>query len=106
MMAGPVGIGVVGCGNISAIYLENTRRFGAFRVVAVVDALPDRARARATEFGVPKAGTVDEVLADPEVELVLNLTTPNAHAEVALAAVAAGKSVYNEKPLTITREDG
>ena len=102
----PVGVGVVGCGYISAIYLENARQFDALRVVACADALPERARARAAEFGVPKACTVEELLADPEVELVLNLTIPAAHAEVGLAAVAAGKSVYNEKPLAIAREDG
>jgi len=55
---------------------------------------------------VPRACSVDELLADDEIRIVVNLTIPNAHASVALAALEAGKSVHNEKPLTITREDG
>ena len=66
----------------------------------------ERAEASAAEFGIPKACTVDELLSDPEIGIVLNITIPNAHAEVAFQALEAGKSVYNEKPLAITREDG
>jgi predicted dehydrogenase len=64
-----------------------------------------RARARAQEFDIPRALTVDELLSDPSIQIVINLTTPDAHGSVGLAAVKAGKSVYNEKPLAITRED-
>jgi predicted dehydrogenase len=96
---------LVGCGNISAIYLQNSARFPAFDIVACADLIPERAAARAAEYGVAKSGTVDEILADPEIDLILNLTIPAAHAEVAHAAVAAGKSVYNEKPLTIDLAD-
>ncbi|RPI97209.1 MAG: gfo/Idh/MocA family oxidoreductase, partial [Chloroflexi bacterium] len=60
---------------------------------------------KATQYGIPRAMAVSDLLADPAIDLVLNLTTPNAHAEIALAAVQAGKSIYNEKPLTIRRED-
>ena len=102
----PVGVGVIGAGVISKIYLENlTRRFANTRVIAVADIVPAAAKARAEQFGV-EALTVDQLLADPEVEIVLNLTIPAAHAEVALAAITAGKSVYNEKPITGTRADG
>jgi len=101
----PVKVGVVGCGNISPIYLKNGKRLEAIEIVACADLIMERARSRAEEFGVPRACTVDELLADPEIQIVLNLTTPNAHAEVALAALQAGKSVYNEKPLAIRRED-
>jgi predicted dehydrogenase len=101
-----VKIGIVGCGNISPIYLKAGKKFEILDIVACADLIPDRARARAEEFDVPKACTVDELLADPSIEIVVNLTTPNAHAEVALAALSAGKSVYNEKPLAIKREDG
>ena len=66
----------------------------------------ERAQARAEEYGIPKACTVDELLADPEIEIVVNLTIPKAHAEVALKAAQAGKSVYNEKPLAVEREEG
>jgi predicted dehydrogenase len=102
----PVSVGLVGCGNISRTYLGNAKRFPAIEIVACADLLPERARARAAEYEVPRACTVDELLADPAIELVLNLTIPNAHAEIALAAVERGKSVYNEKPLTIELADG
>ncbi len=102
----PVRIGLVGCGTISAIYLKNAQRLTAFDIVACADIVPARAHARAAEYGVPKASGVADLLADPEIEIVLNLTIPNAHAEIALAALEAGKSVYNEKPLAISRADG
>ena len=102
-----VGIGIVGCGNISGIYLKNCQRvFENLEVRACADLLPERAEKQAREFGVPRACSVEELLAEPDIQIVVNLTIPKAHAEVALAAVAAGKSVHNEKPLTVTREDG
>ena len=105
-MTEPVRVGVVGCGTISAIYLKNARRLPAIEVVACADLVAERAAARAAEFGVPKVATVPELLAAPDIEIVLNLTIPNAHAEIALAALDAGKSVYNEKPLALSRADG
>jgi predicted dehydrogenase len=109
-MTTPVKIGVIGCGNISGIYLKNATRqdapFGILDVVACADLDMARAQAKAAEYGIPNAVTVADLLADPDVEIVLNLTTPNAHAAIARAALEAGKSVYNEKPLTIRREDG
>ena len=96
----PVKVGIVGCGTISGIYLKNFRILEAVEVVACADLVVERARARAEEYGVPRACTVDELFADPEIEIVVNLTIPKAHGEVALKAVQAGKSVYNEKPLT------
>ncbi len=105
-MAEPVKVGIVGCGTISGIYLKNARWLSAIEVAACADLFVERAEARAAEYGVPKACSVAELLADPTIEIVLNLTIPNAHAEIALAALEAGKSVYNEKPLAISREDG
>ena len=102
----PLRVGIIGCGTISAIYLKNGQRFESYDVVACADLLLERARARAEEYRVPKACSVAEVLADPEIDLVLNLTVPSVHAEISLAALEAGKSVYTEKPLAITREDG
>ncbi len=102
----PVRVGVVGCGVISDIYLENAKRFPILDVVACADRLPERAVAKAEQHGVPRTPSVADLLADPDIDLVLNLTIPAAHAEIALAAVEAGKSVYNEKPLTIELEDG
>lgn len=99
-------IGVIGCGNISGAYLSAGQKFDILDIAACADLMPDRANAKAEEFGVPKACTVDELLADPEIDIVVNLTIPIAHADVALQAIAAGKSVHNEKPLAITREEG
>ena len=101
----PVNVGIVGCGNISGIYLEAGNKFEILNIVACADIDLARAEAQAAKYGVPKACGVAELLADPEVEIVVNLTIPAAHAEVALAALEAGKSVYNEKPLAIERAD-
>ncbi len=96
-----VGIGVVGCGNISSAYLTAARSFPILEIVALADANHSAAEARAAEFGFP-ARSVDAVLADPAVEVILNLTVPNAHIEVGLKAIAAGKHVHSEKPLGVT----
>ena len=106
MGASPARVGVIGCGNISGIYLSNAQKLEMLEVVACADLIVERARSSAEQFGVPKACSVGELLSDPSIEMVLNLTIPKAHAEVALAAIQAGKSVYNEKPLAVTREDG
>ena len=99
-------IGVIGCGRISGTYLRTSQIFRNIEVVACSDIIIERAKEKAAEFGVPKACTVEEILADPEIEIILNLATPNAHAEVALKSLKAGKSVYNEKPLAATRGEG
>lgn len=99
-------VGIVGCGNISGIYLENEQRFPNYEVVAIADLLIERARERAEEFNIPKAYTTDELLQDPEIELVINLTIPAVHAEIAMKALENGKHVYGEKPLAVEREDG
>jgi predicted dehydrogenase len=106
MSISKIRVGVVGCGNISSAYLRIMPTFEALEVVACADMLEERARARAAEFNVPRAYGVAELLADPAVDLVVNLTTPQAHAEVGLAALEAGKHVYTEKPLAVSREDG
>ena len=99
--------GIIGCGNISGIYLKNcTQVFKALDVAAVADLDMARAGAKAAEYGIPRACTVKELLSDPEIEIVINLTIPVAHAEVNMAALEAGKNVHVEKPLAITREDG
>jgi predicted dehydrogenase len=104
-MSEAVRIGVIGCGNISETYFKAARMFPMLRVVACADLDHARAEARAAEYGVT-AMRVPALLADPEIAIVINLTIPAAHAEVADAAVAAGKSVYNEKPLALRRDDG
>jgi predicted dehydrogenase len=101
----PVRIGIIGCGNISDIYFTNCRTHDVLEVAACADIIPERAHEKAEKHGVPRALSVEKLLADKSIELVVNLTIPKAHAEVARAALKAGKSVYNEKPLTITRQD-
>lgn len=98
-------IGIIGCGNISETYLRMCSRFENLRVAACADLDMDRARAKAAAFPGVRALTVDELLADRDIRIVVNLTTPQAHASVALAALKAGKSVHNEKPLAIARDD-
>ncbi len=102
----PVKTAVIGCGNISSIYLENAAKWDILDLVACADLDLSRAQSQAAKFNVPRAIPVADVLADPDIELIINLTIPAAHAEVALAALRAGKSVYNEKPLAISRADG
>lgn len=97
-------VGIIGCGNISGIYLKAGEKFQILDVVACADLEMTRARAKAEEYSI-KAFTVDELLADPAIDIVINLTIPGAHAEVALAAIRAGKSVYSEKPMAVHRED-
>lgn len=97
--------GLIGCGNISDIYLKNSARFPALDIVACADLDTARAEAKAAQYGI-RALPVAELVADPGIEVVLNLTVPGAHAEVDLAALAAGKHVYAEKPLALNRDDG
>ncbi len=99
-------IGLVGCGNVSAKYLATVGGAAGVEVVACADRDAERALAIEADFGIQALASVDELLALPEVDLVLNLTAPRAHAEVSLAAIAAGKHVYSEKPLATTLEDG
>lgn len=101
----PVRVGLIGCGTISGEYFAACRRYDVLSLVACADLDQSRSAARAAEHGV-RAVAVDELLADPEIELVLDLTPPAAHAEIGMAALAAGKHVYHEKPLAIRLDDG
>src|SRR5258708_30514752 len=98
-------VGVIGTGYISRTYLAHAADFG-LQVVAVADLDPERARSAAEEHGVAGVPTVDELLRRADVDVVLNLTVPSAHAEVTGAAIEAGRHVYVEKPLAVWREDG
>ena len=104
--AGPVGVGFIGAGVISSTYLENLTSFPDVRVLFVADIDVARAKAQADAFGVPGSGTVEELLAHPEIEIVVNLTIPAAHAEVAMRVLEAGKHVWTEKPFALDRESG
>lgn len=101
-MGKPLKVGIVGCGAIISQYLINFRRLETLELVAVADLDPTRAQAVADDYDGVRALTVDELIAAADVDLVLNLTIPAAHAEVALKAIAAGKAVYGEKPLAAT----
>ena len=101
---GPVGIGLIGAGMISHTYLTNLTSFPDVRVLIVGDINPVRAEAQAKAHHVERWGTPEDVLAHPDVELIVNLTIPAAHIEVATAAIDAGKHVWTEKPLGMNRE--
>ena len=96
--------GIIGCGNISDIYFTNLKRFGNIDLVSCADLIPERAKAKQEQHGV-KACTVDEMLADKDIKIVVNLTIPKAHAEVNLQVLNAGKSVYLEKPLALSKKE-
>jgi predicted dehydrogenase len=104
--SGRVGVGVIGAGVISQQYLENLTRAADVSVVMVADLDTDRAAARAVEYGVPASGTVAELLARDDIEIVVNLTIPAAHVPVALDALAAGKHVWSEKPFALDLASG
>jgi predicted dehydrogenase len=99
-------VGVIGCGNISRVYFQQMRLYPALEVVACTDLESGKAEAAASEFGGLRALAVEELIQAPDIDIVVNLTVPNAHAQVTLAALAAGKHVYSEKPLAVSREDG
>jgi predicted dehydrogenase len=100
-----VGIGMIGCGVISGAYLTAAKGFPILEIRGLADMNPAAAEARAREFGL-KAMSVEALLADPAVEIVLNLTIPKAHVEVGLRALDAGKHVYSEKPLGVAFKEG
>ena len=111
MSAKRLGIGFIGTGNISSAYLraitghEAMAGFPVLDIKGLADMRPEASQARAAEFGL-KSMSIDALLADPEVQLVVNLTIPRAHVEVGLKCLAAGKHVYSEKPLGITYAEG
>ncbi|MGJ4854912.1 Gfo/Idh/MocA family protein [Labrys sp. La1] len=102
---GKLGIGVIGCGNISMTYLRNAALFPGVELKACADISAEAAKVRAREYGIRALG-VEELLGDDEIDLVLNLTIPAVHFEVSMAALAAGKHVFTEKPLAVTAAEG
>jgi predicted dehydrogenase len=99
-------VGILGCGAISGIYLKNLTGHPAVEVVACADLDASRAQEASASFGIPLACSPADLLALPQVDLVLNLTVPLAHYATSLAALQAGKHVYGEKPLAATVEQG
>lgn len=103
---GPVGVAVIGAGNISKQYLDNLTVFPDLKVHVIADLFEDAAEARAKEYGIAEWGSPGLALNHPDVEIIVNLTIPAAHVEVATAAVNAGKHVWTEKPFSLDRESG
>ncbi len=101
-------IGFVGVGNISGIYFENiTKRFTDLEIAGICDLIPEKAERAAKKYGIKKIyKDMHELFADPQVDIVLNITRPYEHYDVSLAALQAGKHVYCEKPLAVTIEEG
>ena len=105
-MSPRTGIGIVGCGVISQAYAAKLATIPDIEVVACADLVPERARELAAKYGFPLALEPEKLLRHPDVDVVLNLTIPAVHAEIAAAALEAGKSVYGEKPLALGFDDG
>ena len=104
-MGTKLGVGVIGCGNISMTYLRNAALFCGVELRACADISSDMSALRAKEYGIRAMG-VDALLADPEVDLVLNLTIPAVHFDVTMSALSAGKHVFTEKPLATSAAEG
>lgn len=100
-----LGIGIIGCGNISAAYLRLAPLFKGLEVRAVADINMEAATARAAEFNT-KAQSVDDLLANPDLDIIINLTIPDAHYPITKRILEAGKHAYSEKPLVLTLEQG
>ena len=99
-------VGLIGTGRISDIYLRNIKETAGVEIVACGSLNMAESRAKATEHNVPRVSPPDEIIADPEIDAVLNLTIPAAHAEISMAALEAGKHVYSEKPFVTDLADG
>jgi predicted dehydrogenase len=98
-------VGVIGCGTISDAYFSTNAKFSFFEITACADLNLEAAKAKAAQWNIAKACSVEDLLADPEIAFVINLTIPKAHGPVMLKCLEAGKSVYTEKPFTVTREE-
>ena len=104
-MAKTLGVGIIGCGNISTSYLRLAPLFRGLEVRAVADINMDAARARAAEYNT-KAQSVDDLLGNKDIDIVINLTIPDAHYPISKRILEAGKHAYSEKPLVLTLEQG
>jgi len=100
-----IGVGIVGCGNISSAYMALGPLFKGIEVKACADINPDAAKARAQEFGID-ALSVDEMLARKDIDIVVNLTIPSAHFDIGMRVLDAGKHLYSEKPFVLSKAEG
>jgi predicted dehydrogenase len=97
-------VGIIGCGNISDVYVRNAKLFNDIEIVACSDILPPAAERLAHKYSLREMD-VRALLAADDIEIILNLTLPAAHAAISRAAIAAGKHVYSEKPLATSLQD-
>jgi len=105
-MARKLGVGIVGCGNISAAYFSLAPLFKGIEVTACADINPAAAKARAREFGARAEATVEDLIKAKDVDIVVNLTIPAVHYEVSRRALDAGKHIYSEKPFVLDVKEG
>ena len=98
-------VGLLGCGDVSDVYFRNCAAFDSIEIVACASLHQEKAKAKASQYAIPRACGIDELLAAPEVDVILNLTSPQAHAKLSLAALRNGKHVYTEKPLALSLAD-
>ncbi|WP_068318737.1 Gfo/Idh/MocA family protein [Polycladidibacter hongkongensis] len=104
-MTKALGVGIIGCGNISTTYFTLAPLFKAVELRACADLSPQAAQAQAESYGV-KALSIDELLSAQDIDIIVNLTVPAAHFEVSKAILEAGKHVYSEKPFCLTAAEG
>lgn len=104
-MTDKLGVGVIGCGNISSAYFRLAPLFKGIEMRACADLNMEVAQAQAEAFGLD-AETVDGLLARDDIDIVVNLTIPAAHKDVCEAVLDAGKHVYSEKPFVLSAEEG
>ncbi|MBL8160667.1 MAG: Gfo/Idh/MocA family oxidoreductase [Anaerolineae bacterium] len=105
-MENKIKVGIIGTGNISPAYFKGCRAFDILDLVACADIDLEKARHAQQEYNIPKVYSVEDLLADPEIQIVINLTIPAVHAGVSLSILQAGKHVYSEKPFAVKLEDG
>jgi predicted dehydrogenase len=101
----PLGVGIVGTGNIAGPYAADIATYPGLRLVAAADLLEDRAAAFASAHGIRAGAGIEDLLADPAVDIVVNLTVHHAHYDITRRALEAGRHVYSEKPLALRADE-
>lgn len=101
----PVKVGIMGVGNVLNQYLDKAGIHAEIDVIALADVNHDATKNRASQYSIPKALSPDQLLADPDIELILNLTPPQLHAPITIDALRAGKHVLSEKPFATSLEE-
>ena len=98
-------VGIIGCGNISETYFECQNLFNNFTIVACADINIEAAKSSAEKYNV-KAFSVEDILADEDIDVIINLTIPSAHKEIIMKSLHAGKHCFSEKPLAMNFNEG